>query len=444
MAIIDCAQVIEPHWRWRTTTFVSQCYAEGDEFQEFGLSWDGTGFSFSSAPGWHRDGAPTLDDLPVSTFAGVASVVDLSALPRITRHAAAAALVGRTLRPLVVLRTGQGDHVPIRRRSYWTTAPVIEADVADLLAERGCRHVVVDVSLESLPALRADGRFGHDNASEAFRDRAHAHGLVVTENARNLGGLADEVFFAALPLRGRGLTTAPCRPIAMDAWPSNGPEILDLSMPLENHWRWYLELDRTRGPRDGRWTDETRFVFTGHGFTHCDAPRHMERDGPTIQDLPNGGLDLFCGPSRIAQLDDLPPATAITADLLEARLGRPDDGAMIVLWSGLTDRLGYLSRRWHLEAPWLDVSAAEWLAARRPAAVVLDFPQDRVAREMPDRHVYNREFVAHHAILGAGIPFVEDLRDIGAIGTPETWLLGVPLRTACIDGAPMRVVAVRW
>jgi kynurenine formamidase len=316
--------------------------------------------------------------------------------------------------------------------------------VADLLAERGCVHVVVDLSLESIPALRADGRFGHENASGGFRDRAHAHGLAVTENVRNLATLEDEVFFAALPLRGHGLTTSPCRPIAMTAWPSNAPTLFDVSMPLENHWRWYLELDRTQADRNGRYVDETHFVFTGHGFTHCDAPRHMERDGATIQDLPNGGLDLFCGPARIATLTDLAPATPITADILESRLGRPDDGAMIVLHSGLTDRLGYTSRRWHLEAPWLDASAAAWLVAMRPAAVVLDFPQDRVAREMPDRHVYNAEFVAHHAILGAGIPFVEDLRDIGAIGASETWLLGVPLRTACIDGAPMRVVAVRW
>ena len=45
MKILDCAAMIEPHWRWDSCPFVSQSYHEGDEFQEFGLKWYGTGFS---------------------------------------------------------------------------------------------------------------------------------------------------------------------------------------------------------------------------------------------------------------------------------------------------------------------------------------------------------------------------------------------------------------
>ncbi len=56
MRIIDCAPIMEPHWLWETTPFVSQAYVEGDEFQEFGLKWFGTGFSFTSAPGWKLRG----------------------------------------------------------------------------------------------------------------------------------------------------------------------------------------------------------------------------------------------------------------------------------------------------------------------------------------------------------------------------------------------------
>ena len=64
--------------------------------------------------------------------------------------------------------------------------------------------------------------------------------------------------------------------------------------------------------------------------------------------------------------------------------------------------------------------------------------------EMPERHVRNEEFVAHHAIFRRGIPFVEDLLDLGSLTTDNPFLLAVPLKMNCVDGAPMRVVAVEW
>ena len=116
----------------------------------------------------------------------------------------------------------------------------------------------------------------------------------------------------------------------------------------------------------------------------------------------------------------------------------------MILRSDLTNRLGYGSTRWHTHAPNLEVAAAEWLVARKPAAICLDFPQDLVAREMPSRHVYNGEFVTHHAVLGRGVPFIEDLRDLGEIGRRDPFLAAIPLKMNCIDGAPMRVVALEW
>lgn len=106
--------------------------------------------------------------------------------------------------------------------------------------------------------------------------------------------------------------------------------------------------------------------------------------------------------------------------------------------------LGYESRQWHLAAPNLEPTAAEWLLDQRPKALVLDFPQDHVAREMPSRHVYVHEFVTHHAVFNRNIPFVEDLRDIGRIGSDRTWLMSIPLKTTCIDGAMMRALFVTW
>ena len=97
-----------------------------------------------------------------------------------------------------------------------------------------------------------------------------------------------------------------------------------------------------------------------------------------------------------------------------------------------------------MKAPNLEPEAAKWIASLKPSAVCLDFPQDYIAREMPVRHVYNEEFVAHHAIFAADIPFVEDLKDLGSLTSSRTFLMAVPLKTTCVDGAPMRAVAIEW
>ena len=90
------------------------------------------------------------------------------------------------------------------------------------------------------------------------------------------------------------------------------------------------------------------------------------------------------------------------------------------------------------------MEAAQWLVSKQPSAICLDFPQDYIAREMPGRHVFNNEFVTHHAVFDAGIPFVEDLRDLGKIKRIDPFLAAIPLKMTCIDGAPMRAVVLEW
>src|SRR6056297_3243294 len=143
MSLIDLAQRIEPHWAWDSFPLVSQAYAEGDEFQEFGLKWSGRGFTYTSAPGWHVPEGPTLDDLTVGTFAGVANVIDLSnaaSSGRVSPGALTEAIGPGELRRLAILRTGHGDRVPLRRREYWIDAPEIAPAIAEMLAERGVQH----------------------------------------------------------------------------------------------------------------------------------------------------------------------------------------------------------------------------------------------------------------------------------------------------------------
>ena len=446
MAIIDCAQLIEPHWMWDTYPYVSQTYHLGDEFQEFGLKWYGSGFSYVSTPGWRIKDGKTFDDYPITAFAGVAAIIDAPGSGETDTRMLAEQLDGTAGRDLLVLRTGHADAVPSRRTDYWHASPVVASDCADVIARAGFQHVAVDFSCDDIPAHRPEGDGGYINPNGAFRAALHEHGLLLTENCENLSGLDQrEVFFASLPHSIPNGTTSPVRPVALTAWPSDTPRILDVSTPIFNHWRWKLDVFQGASMDRGDETNETHFIFGGHGFTHCDAPCHMRKGASTIQELPNWGLDQFIHDATLVDFSDLDLPFPITRDLVMDRAAnkyRPGD--LIILRSDLTNKMGYESREWHLKAPNLEEDAAKWIAQQNPAGVCLDFPQDYIAREMPTRHVYNHEFVAHHAIFAADLPFIEDLKDLGELNTDHPFLMAIPLKMNCVDGAPMRVIALEW
>jgi len=445
MTIIDCAQMMEPHWLWGSYPFVSQTYDEGDEFQEFGLKWHGVGFTHVTAPGWRIPGARRLDDYPLETFVGVATVVDVREARELTASELATALGDKPPRRLLILKTGHADRLSNRRLGYWRKAPRIDPGIAALLRERNVAHVCIDLPCDDVPARRASGEGAFHNPNGAFRRALHEAELVLTENCVNLSALREsEVFFASLPIAAPDLTTSPCRPVALTHWRHDQPTAHDLSTPLFNHWRWKVDIWKAKSFEAGDEADETHVVYGAHGFTHCDAPKHMYREGLTIHELPNRGLDLFIREAVVADFSDLDLPAPITRDLMAARAGHVRKGDFVLLRSDLTNRLGYEHREWHLYAPNVEEEAALWLANREPAAVGLDFPQDFVAREMPKRRVRNSEFVAHHAMFRRGIPYVEDIRDIGSLESERPLVLAVPLKMTCIDGAPMRVVALEW
>jgi len=448
MKYISLAQTIEPHWFWDSFPLVSQSYDDGDEFQEFGFRWAGKGFTYASAPGWHFKDKPTLDDFQIENFASIAWVIDLTQSAK-TGFITAGDFTDKiglgSLPKIIIIKTGHADAIPMRRREYFTQVPKLAPAIAEIAAERGVVHICVDFSCDSFSSRRVDFTQAINNPNSEFRDRAHSAELIVTENLCNVDKIGSEVFLLCLPIKGEGMTTSPTRPVALTKWPSDTPSIYDVSTPLLNHWRWRMEIWRDKSQSPDGFLDQTQYIQSGHAFTHCDAPRHMEQDGPTIQDLPNMGLDLFLGDATIIDISDIELPSPVTADLLERRCGgNIKQNQRIILRSDLTNRLGYKSTRWHTHAPNIDASAADWLISKKPDAICLDFPQDYIAREMPGRHVYNHEFEIHHKIFQAGIPFIEDLKDLGEVKKENIFLAAVPLKMNCIDGAPMRAVIINW
>lgn len=212
--------------------------------------------------------------------------------------------------------------------------------------------------------------------------------------------------------------------------------VIDLTMPIGEHFRWQPRLDvTTSGP-----FRVSRLATTCHGFSHVDAAAHFVDGAPTIEATP---LARVVGPCRILDLGDAPANAAIGPDRLAAADPGGPEGEILLLAARWSSRQDYRTRAFWTEAPWLDRAAAEWLLARRPTAVAFDFPQDYTIRLLLDGVMAPAaEHVTHDVLLRAGVTLVEYVVNTEALAGVRTFLCAAPLLIPGADGAPARVFAL--
>jgi len=215
--------------------------------------------------------------------------------------------------------------------------------------------------------------------------------------------------------------------------------IVDLTYPIEDHFRWKVERSLTASFEDGDDFQITRLGFAVHGFTHIDAPRHMLPDGPTTSDF---RLDDFVGEAAIVDLSGIAENGAISAEMLAAAGEQVRSGDIVLLKTAWDERYPLSQKEFWTRSPYLIREACEWLLAWQPAVVGFDFPQDYPIRgllggEKPSME----EFVSHDVLLRRGIPMIEYLCNLGSIRQARAQVCALPLKVLDADGAPARVVA---
>ncbi len=218
------------------------------------------------------------------------------------------------------------------------------------------------------------------------------------------------------------------------------PEAIPLANPVSEHWNWQGG-SASRSP-GGDSLPETALHWPKHGFTHVDAPCHIVPNGPTLDDCE---LRRLCGEAAIVDVSDRVPARPVGRDLLEKRGRHVREGDILILRSGLHERFPNTTPDYWQRSPWLDDDGSRWVVERGCAALAVDFPQDRVARELGTRAVENREFTEHRIVLGAGLMHLEHVVDLHRIRGERTFLIGLPLRLPGADGGPAGPIALtRW
>lgn len=174
----------------------------------------------------------------------------------------------------------------------------------------------------------------------------------------------------------------------------------------------------------------SQFQMNPHNATHLDAPCHFFPGAAGVADL---DPTLFMGPAVVADLSHKGLREPITGEDLEAAVGeRLRPGLRLLI------RTDYLDKHWGdpdfwQKPPYLVESAADWCVERKVSLVGLD-----CLTEVPG----DQAFPVHRRLLGAGIPILEYIRNLGSLSEPEVWLCALPVLIQGAEAAPVRAVAL--
>ena len=215
--------------------------------------------------------------------------------------------------------------------------------------------------------------------------------------------------------------------------------IVDLSMAIEDHFRWPVARSQKGDLEAGDAFQITRLDWIVHGFTHIDAPRHMVAGGDTTSEV---ALERTIGAAAVLDLTGIAPKTEITAGMLTAVGGHLEAGDIALLKTCWERVHAPQTPEFWTESPYLSAEACRWLLAREIKALGVDFPQDYPIRGLlGGQQAPIAEFVSHDILLRNGVILIEYLTNLGELEGPRTTLVALPLKIPNADGAPARVIA---
>jgi arylformamidase len=217
-------------------------------------------------------------------------------------------------------------------------------------------------------------------------------------------------------------------------------KIIDLSMPVEPHFRWPAELSIKGDIAAGDQFRVSRINTPCHGFSHVDARAHFVAGAPTIEATP---LSEVVGPCRVLNLSAAPANQPIGPEQLAAADPGGPEGEILLLAAHWGDRRNYREKEFWTEAPWLTREAALWLAERKPTAVAFDFPQDYPIRLLLEgKEVPKPEHVTHDILLSHGVTLIEYVVNTSKLSAPRNLFSAAPILIPNADGAPARFYAI--
>lgn len=210
-----------------------------------------------------------------------------------------------------------------------------------------------------------------------------------------------------------------------------GPPSTDIGVQLEV---------RTKNGT-GYWQSTQLDLMSLHTGTHVESALHTVENGESIDEV---GLERVIGDAVVLDFTPVETMKIIDVrDLEKAAESLEAAGESIRVGDILLLRTDWAQRhigtqKYFRESPGLTEEAARWIAGREPKCVGCDFFEEPAARE-PGWTA--DQFVVHNAILGAGIPLVEGLVNLGDL-PPRVTFFAPFYKFSGVESSPARAFAL--
>lgn len=171
---------------------------------------------------------------------------------------------------------------------------------------------------------------------------------------------------------------------------------------------------------------EVMFLST-HTGTHIDAPSHFIQDSTTIDKI---RVSKFVSRSILIKIPKEADQLITKNDFSNREIKANDTVVFATGWEKRSKKDDYM-----INNPGLSLDAAEYLVRNRVNAVAIDGPSI-------DRGIDNN-FNIHNALLSNDIPIIENLCNLKALSSVESFTLIVnPLKLVGASGSPVRAIAL--
>lgn len=218
------------------------------------------------------------------------------------------------------------------------------------------------------------------------------------------------------------------------------PRIIDLSLPVQAHWRWKTEVTQAQSFERGDFFQTSRISMSCHSFTHVDSPLHFVPGERTVGQM---DLENWVGEAAVVDLSHTGANHGVTVADLEQYGSHIRPGDIAILKTCWDKKCDINTREFWLNSPYVTREAAVWLHQRGVKCVGYDFPPDYAIREeMEGGHPEADEFITHDVFLRERMVVVEYLANLDQVTKDRIFLVVLPINLADCEGAPARAIAL--
>ena len=222
-------------------------------------------------------------------------------------------------------------------------------------------------------------------------------------------------------------------------------KLIDISLPLDAstfHMRTYsgfrkdmqFAVEVIKAYEDGGYGQIVRGAHMRlHAGTHVDAPSHMIKGAPDLQDVP---LHSYFGDAIIADVRHRGGGEAITPQDLEQAVGDiilPGDRLLL-----RTDQNENYdgSPEWMKRAPYVNEAATNWCVEKRISLIGFDFYHGATGPGEDEHPLRVGDYAR------AGIITMPYIRNLGQISKRRVTLIAFPLNIIGVEASPVRAVVI--